>query len=96
MLNKEVSEKLQEQNLEVVSKTKKTKMTKTFIELFIVAFLLGLGTNAIVAGFVALLFPCSGSVCGELQLAGALFVLFGFLLCFMSAIVVLLANIFTE
>lgn len=93
MLEKEVSEKLQEQNLEVVSKK---KLTKIFVELFFVAFLLGLGTNAIVTGFVALLFPCSGSVCGELQLAGALFVLFGFLLCFMSAIVVLLANVFTE
>lgn len=93
MLEKDVSEKLQDHNLEVVSKK---KLTKIFTELFIVAFLLGLGTNAIVAGFVALLFPCSGSLCGELQLAGALLVLFGFLLCFIAAIVILLANIFTE
>lgn len=92
---KGVNEKLQEQNLEALSK-KKSKITKLFIELFVVALLISLGASAIVSGFAAVLFPCSGNICGELQVAGALFILLGFLLCFFAAIVILLVNLFTE
>lgn len=90
---KEVNEKLQEKNLEVVSKK---KLTKIFSELFVVALFLGLGTSAIITGFAALLFPCTGSSCGEVEVVGALFVLFGFISCSVAAIVILLANLFTE
>lgn len=90
---KEVNEKLQGKNLEVVSKK---KLTKIFTELFVVALFLGLGTSTIVTGFAALFFPCSGTVCGEIELVGAMFVLFGFLSCTVAAIVILLANLFTE
>lgn len=93
---KGVNEKLQEQNLEALSKSKKSKITKLFIELFVVALLISLGASAIVSGFAAVLFPCSGNICGELQVAGALFILLGFLLCFFAAIVILLVNLFTE
>ncbi len=90
---KEVNEKLQEKNLEVVSKK---KLTKIFSELFVVALFLGLGTSSIITGFAALFFPCNGSVCGEVELVGALFVFFGFLSCAIAAIVILMANLFAE
>ena len=96
MLEKEVSEKLQEQNLEVLSKPKKSKITKMFIELFVVALFISLGASAIVTGLAAAFFPCSGEICGQLQVAGALFILIGVLLCFLAAIVILMVNLLQE
>lgn len=90
----EVNEKLQEKNLEAISKNK--NVTKIFIEIFVVALLISLGASAIVTGLAAVLFPCTGSVCAELSIAGALFILTGVLLCFFAAIIILVANLLKE
>jgi hypothetical protein len=93
MKKNEVNENLQTEQLEVKVRN---KVGVIFVELFVVVLLISIGASAIVTGMTAVFFPCAGEICGQLQVAGAITVLIGFLLNIFAAVVILLVNLFKE
>jgi len=84
--------------VEVSNKRKKAnkKILNVFIEFFIVATLISLGSSAVVSGLIAIHFPCSGSACGEIAVAGGITLTIGSILIFVAAVIILWTNVLKD
>ncbi|WP_445767789.1 hypothetical protein [Rheinheimera sp.] len=68
----------------------------TFVELFIVVFLISTGSSAIVLGLQSIYFPCEGSLCGEIATAGGITLTIGLILLFIASQIILWISVLKD
>lgn len=95
-MNKKINVENLHQKEESTKQNVSNKLLNIFIELFIVAILISIGSSAIVSGFIAIYFPCAGSICGEIGVAGGVSLTVGLILIFIAAVIILWANVLKD
>ena len=77
---------------QAINNKKRYNMFLNFVEFFLVAVLLSIGSSAVVSGLQAIHFPCDGRYCGEIATAGGVMLTVGSILIIVAAQIILWVN----
>lgn len=77
---------------QAINNKKRYNIFLSFVEFFLVAVLVSIGSSAVVAGLQAIHFPCDGRYCGEIATAGGVMLTVGSILIFVAAQIILWVN----